>query len=128
MVPFGVRKFRVKNPTEPNFYNTTLCSPRGTPTFRSDAHGTWSMLDLVFSTDDMEGLFMKCDVDHDSALPGADHLPVHSVIDTHFQRPERTKGRNFKEVDWADFTQLLCSQLQDNGVTESLCLSMGEDL
>ena len=40
-------------------FGLSLCSPTGTPMFRSDAHGMWSTLDLVFSTDDVEGLFLK---------------------------------------------------------------------
>ena len=53
---------------------------------------------------------------------------MHSVIDTHLQWPEHTKEHNFKEVNWADFTRSLHGWLQDNGVTESPCLSMVEDL
>ena len=100
-------------------FGLSLRSPCGIPTFRSDAHGTWSTLDLVLSTDDMEGLFLKCQVDHADALPGADHLPIHSVIDSRLQRRERTRGRNFREVDWADFTRSLRGQMQLNGVTDS---------
>jgi Endonuclease-reverse transcriptase len=46
-------------------YDLRLQLPEGTPTFQSNAHLTWSTLDLVFCTPDLQNLFLACDAPMD---------------------------------------------------------------
>lgn len=42
-------------------HHLALALPEGTPTFRSDAHGTWSTLDLAFVSNSIEEAVSRCD-------------------------------------------------------------------
>ena len=60
----------------------SLRLPQGMLMYQSDSHGTWSTLDLVFSTQDVAGLIPSCYTGLNMRLPGTDHLPIYFTIDT----------------------------------------------
>ena len=93
-------------------HNLALCSPYTTPTYQSDAHGTWSTLDLVLSTPDIEGHILSCLVDPTARLPGADHLPICTTLNLQPARATQPKCLNYKEVDWGDFSATLNNKLR----------------
>ena len=109
-------------------FDLTLLSPCGTPTYQSDAHGTWSTLDLVFCTADIEDQLLNCFVAHAERLPGADHLLVHFTVNVCPQRSAPTKRNNFKKVDWPAFTNTLSCQLQDDGITADATIASATEL
>ena len=63
-------------------FGLTLASPCSIPTYWLAAHGIWSTLDLVLCTTDIEDRIQECCMAHADWLPGADHLPVHTVLET----------------------------------------------
>ena len=76
-------------------HSMVLALPAGIPTYESDAHRTWSMLDLVFCTTTILSCIHSCDISHNDRLPMSDHLPVHTTINTSIIRAHRTSGQNF---------------------------------
>ena len=81
--------------------------PQGMLTYQSDSHGTWSTLDLVFSTQDIAGLIPSCYAGLNEWLPGADHFPIYFTINTQVKRSPPTARLNFKDIDWSDYRSTL---------------------
>ena len=109
-------------------YRLTLTSPCGVPTYQSDAHRTWSTLDLVLCTANMEDRILECHVAHADRLPGADHLPVHIVLETFPQWSAPVERCSFEKVDWPAFIRMLTQHLQDEEVSANLHIDTAEDL
>ena len=109
-------------------FGLMLASPCGVPTYRSDAHGTWSTLDLVLCTTDIEDCILECCMAHADRLPGADHLPVHTVLETSPWRSAPVERCSFEKVDWPAFVRTLTQHLQDAGVSADVHIEMAEEL
>src|SRR6266481_5332676 len=78
--------------------NLSLRLPPNTPTYQLDAHDTWSTLDLVFSTQDVAHAITKCQVLPDSCIPGADHLPVLTTVNTVLPTIPPVTRLNYKDI------------------------------
>jgi len=98
-------------------YDLSLRLPAGTLTYQSDCHETWSTLDLVFCTQDALRKITTCSASPCSRLPGADHLPIHSTINTTVPTIPPVVRYNFKDTDWAKFRAELQRQLDDRHLT-----------
>jgi hypothetical protein len=64
-------------------YHLDLRLPPGTPTFFSNAHKTWSTIDLVFSSEDLSDLITQCTTGDSH---GSDHHSVETFIDLTLHR------------------------------------------
>ena len=109
-------------------FRLTLASPRGVPTYRSDAHGTWSTLDLVLCTTDIEDHNLECCVVHTDWLLGTNHLPVHTMLETSPWQSAPIERCSFKKVDWPAFVRTLMQHLQDAGVSANVHIEAAEEL
>jgi ribonuclease HI len=85
-------------------FNLDQCLPAGTPTFFSDAHKTWSTIDLVFVTPDLSNAVTICTTDSGH---GSDHRCINTHIDFTLQRQEALSRFNWREVDWGKFNETL---------------------
>jgi hypothetical protein len=81
-------------------HDLTLCLPQGTPTFFSDAHKTWSTIDLVFATPRLAETVIKCIV-HGGY--GSDHRCVDVTIDLSVGTMSPPPRYKWKETDWEYF-------------------------
>src|SRR6266481_3555232 len=89
----------------------SLHLPPNTPTYQSDAHDTWSTLDLVFSTQDVAHAITKCQVLPDSRIPGADHLPVLTTVNTILPTIPPVTRLNCKDVDWPKYSDTFATHV-----------------
>ncbi|KIJ25792.1 hypothetical protein M422DRAFT_273201 [Sphaerobolus stellatus SS14] len=92
-------------------HNMVLTILPATPTYQSDAHQTWSTLDLIFSQSTIQDHILSCDISLSDHLPSSDHLPVHTILDVTTHRAKRLPPRNFRNVEWAKFGSSLQTQL-----------------
>lgn len=88
----------------------TLCLPPSTPTFLSDAHKTWSTLDLVFASADIADLVIKCAA---SDGHGSDHRAVDVVIDINTPSNPQIARYNWRETDWEEYGKTLTDLLAE---------------
>ena len=58
-------------------FDLTLALPPGTPTCLSDAHQTWSTIDLVFASGNIADLIVECTTDHGH---GSDHQAINTTL------------------------------------------------
>ncbi len=74
--------------------------PEGTPTFFSEAHRTWSTLDLVFAPSSVIELISRCETGFDH---GSDHRSVE--IELHLDVPTVSPlaRKNWRETDWETY-------------------------
>ncbi|KAJ7117764.1 hypothetical protein C8R44DRAFT_626754, partial [Mycena epipterygia] len=80
----------------------TLCLPPCTPTFYSDAHKSWSTLDLVFATPRLADTVTKCVV---SGGFGSDHRCVDVTINITLGRTEPPPRYRWRDADWDAFSK-----------------------
>jgi hypothetical protein len=71
----------------------------------------YSRLDNVFSTSNLTGLIMQCEVDPTLRPPSTDHFPIVTKIMLPQERIEAPPSYNFREVDWEDFERKLKTKL-----------------
>jgi Endonuclease-reverse transcriptase len=90
--------------------------PAGTDTFQSDSHRTWTTIDLVFCDSALTPRILSCDAAHNERIPSADHLPIHTILDTRLDRRQTTPGRSFRNVAWDDFRNKLSENLALHGL------------
>ena len=100
-------------------HHMELWLPASTPTFQSNSHCTWTILNLFFCDSDLTHHIQSCDTSPDNHLPAADHLPIHTWIDVELTRCQTTPGNNFKNTDWAKFQQSLTKNLMKSGPTNA---------
>jgi len=73
-----------------------LCTPPGQKTFFSEAHKTWSTLNLVFSSESLTDLFTRCDT---APGHGSNHMAIQITIDTTLSEVEDEPRHQFCKVD-----------------------------
>ena len=65
----------------------------------------------MFCSTGAEGLVVSCDTDPCLRGPGADHVPILTIIDLPLPRINREATRNFRLADWGAFRDNLKSPL-----------------
>ena len=76
----------------------------------------------------IEDRILECCVAHADRLPGADHLPVHTVLETSPRWSAPVERCSFEKVDWPAFVRMLTQHLQDTGVSADVHIEMAEEL
>ncbi|KAJ7181885.1 hypothetical protein C8R46DRAFT_885382, partial [Mycena filopes] len=104
----------------------TLCLPPCTPTFYSDAHKSWSTLDLVFATPRLADAVTKCVV---SGGFGSDHRCVDVTINIALGRTEPPPRYRWRDVDWDAFNKAVEDACKSDRVAERAAhISTTDDL
>jgi hypothetical protein len=110
-------------------HHMSLSLPPGTLTYESEQHiNVWSTLDLVFCSPEIHGRIISCDSDHDDHIPGADHLPVHTVINTSTPTIQRLPGRNYRDTPWEKFESSLARRLSQLRSWDADTITSPDDL
>jgi ribonuclease HI len=95
-------------------YDMIMQLPPEIPTLEALSTGNWTRPDNVWCSSHTSDRFISCNVDPSLRPPHTDHLPIISVIDFSVTRAETTKSRNFRLVDWEEFTTKLKEILDAN--------------
>jgi hypothetical protein len=74
--------------------------PAGTPTFHSEAHDTWTTVDLALVSDAMADDIDKCDTG-DSYT--SDHLSLLLILDITTPQRQQTPRPRHRDVDWGKY-------------------------
>ncbi|KAK6969140.1 hypothetical protein R3P38DRAFT_2588663, partial [Favolaschia claudopus] len=80
----------------------TLCLPPCTPTFFSDAHKTWSTIDLVFATPRLVDTVTKCIA---TGGYGSDHRCIDTTINLTLAKVDVPPRFRWRDVDWDEFSK-----------------------
>lgn len=95
-------------------HDMSLCLPPGTPTYQSDAWQTWSTIDLIFISPELNEFIDLCDAKLNDCLPGADHLPLHTVLHIPTEASSPAPKRNFKDVCWPEFIKTVKTEVDNH--------------
>ncbi|KAI0350887.1 hypothetical protein OH77DRAFT_1376117, partial [Trametes cingulata] len=77
-----------------------LALPPESPTCFSDAHRSWSTIDLVFVSDTVEDLVTLCETD---AGHGSDHRCINTVLNLEVPAATREARLQWRNTDWVVF-------------------------
>ena len=91
--------------------NLMLHLPPGMLIYHSDSHDTWSTLDLVFSMQDIAKSLTKCLMLPDLCIPGANHLPLLTVVNAVLPVTTPTLRLNYKDVDWPKYSSTFANHI-----------------
>jgi len=94
-----------------------LCTLPGHKTFFSDAHKTWSTIDLVFASNTLPELISCCNT---ASGHGSDHEAILVTVDVSHTRLKEEPKHQVQEVDWEEFKKQLECHLQDHSLTPSI--------
>jgi hypothetical protein len=67
-------------------HNMELALPLSTYTFESEAHLSWSTIDLVHCSVNLIYQLIACDTGRGEHIPGADHLAIHTIFNIEHTR------------------------------------------
>ncbi|KAH9953859.1 hypothetical protein BC827DRAFT_1105145, partial [Russula dissimulans] len=81
------------------------------PTHKHNVTKRWSRLDQVFLSDHSENMIITCNMLPDQAGINTDHLPIRTVLNLTVNTTSENCTPNFREVDWAEFRDMLVSNL-----------------
>lgn len=82
----------------------SLALPPGTPTFRSDAHHSWSTLDLVLVSSPLLSNVTRCETAYGH---GSDHRCIEFEVDLSVSlQPEELRRPAWRDTDWNKFTEV----------------------
>jgi ribonuclease HI len=88
-----------------------LALPSGILTHVHNVTKKWTRLDQVFISEHSTNLVETCDTETRFRSIKTDHLPVITTLNLNIQIEQPTATRNFREVDWAEFTDNLAKRL-----------------
>ena len=81
------------------------------PILEAKATKDWTCPDNVFCSTGAEGLIVLCDTDPCLRGPGADHVPILTIIELPLPCINREATCNFRVADWGTFREDLKSHL-----------------
>ncbi|KAJ7723758.1 hypothetical protein B0H14DRAFT_2410973, partial [Mycena olivaceomarginata] len=93
----------------------SLCLPPCTPTYYSDAHKSWSTLDLVFATPRLAEMVTKCTV---SGGYGSDHRCIDVTVDLTLGSVEPPPRHRWRDTDWEAFNEEVANACAADRVAE----------
>ncbi len=96
-------------------YDFTLALAIGTPTHYSDAHDSWSTIDLVFTSDSIADLVMECDTDDGH---GSDHCAVNTVLNLEVPITPAAPRPQWRKTDWDEFTRMVADGWMDRDIEQ----------
>ena len=88
-----------------------MALPKDIPTLESTATKNYTRVDNVFCSEDMLQAFVKCNTDLAQRPNKTDHLPILSTIDITPPDAYYKQRRNFRQMDWEEFTKTLETKL-----------------
>ncbi|CDO74892.1 hypothetical protein BN946_scf184461.g4 [Trametes cinnabarina] len=96
-------------------HQLSLALPPGTPTFRSDAHGTWATLDLVFVSGAAEDLVVRCEP---GTGHGSDHRSLEIELDLSVPLLSPPSRLNWRETDWGRYKEEVATRWESQRILE----------
>lgn len=94
-------------------HELTLALAVGTPTHYSDAHDSWSTIDLVFTSDSIADLVMECDTDDGH---GSDHCAINTVLNLEVPIIPAAPCPQWRKTDWNKFTRMVADGWETHGI------------
>ena len=76
----------------------------------------------------MEDRILECHMAYTDQLPGANHLPIHTMLETFPWKSAPVERHSFEKVDWPAFIRTLMQHLQDSEVSTDMHIDTAEDL
>lgn len=92
-------------------FSLRMSLPPKLPTLQALSTGNWTRPDNVWCTNHSSDLFIRCLTDPGLRGPNTDHLPILFTLDIPIPRISKTRTRNFRATDWAEFNSHLSSLL-----------------
>jgi hypothetical protein len=96
-------------------YDMEMVLPKNIPTLEASSTKNWTCPDNVFGSGAIHQRIIKCDVDPSRRPPLADHLPIVTEIDVLAVTNNEKPRRDWRDVDWTEFTGELIQQLTTIG-------------
>lgn len=93
----------------------------GTPTYRSDAHGTWSTLDLAFVSHLVEDSVTRCDVGYGH---GSDHCCLEVEFSSEPLLASSPPRQNWREADWEKYEWNVSQRWTEERIHQHFCKSI----
>ncbi|KAH9064434.1 hypothetical protein EDB87DRAFT_1551013, partial [Lactarius vividus] len=93
-----------------------MALPSGIPTHIHNVTKKWTRLDNIFATEHTVETISTCNTVPAEQGINTDHLPIVTVLDLDLSKAPPKTTRNFKEVDWKRFTNMLKSKLDNLGL------------
>jgi exonuclease III len=84
---------------------------KGTPTHRHNVTKKWTRLDQVFISEHSLEAVIICDTLPEEHGVNMDHIPIVTVIDVELTKAPAQVARNFRDVDWEKFRNMLEDKL-----------------
>lgn len=88
-------------------FDFRLALPPNKPTLHAHATGNWTRPDNVWCSSHSSDLFLKCNTTPGLRGPNTDHVPILSTLDIPLRRNHSPPSRDFRSVDWKEFTSIL---------------------
>jgi ribonuclease HI len=88
-------------------FDMNLTLPTAITTFQSATTGNWTRPDNVFHSENLTDHIISCQIRPELRSPGADHLPIETIIDLNLTRISTTQNRNFRAANWEEFNDEL---------------------
>jgi hypothetical protein len=82
-----------------------------TPTHRHNVTKKWTRLDQVFISEHLLEAVIICDTLPEEHRVNMDHIPIVTVIDVELTKAPAQVTRNFRDVDWEKFRNMLEDKL-----------------
>lgn len=84
-----------------------LVLTKGTPMHQHYVTKKWTRLDQVFATEHIMEVITICDTLPEERGIKTDHVPIITVIDINMMKAPTQIARNFKDIDWETFRDIL---------------------
>jgi hypothetical protein len=88
-----------------------LALPPGIPTHLHNISKRWTRLDHFFILEDTMDAIITCDTLLDTPGINTDHLPILTTLDFMLTRAPPSSPKNFRNLDWEEFTKELADKL-----------------
>lgn len=89
-----------------------MALPKGEPTLKHMVTKLYSRPDNVWCSTGLMPKILKCEVDPYLQPPCTDHFPIATILEINQERVDPQPTRNFRTVDWQDFTDTLQNNLK----------------
>jgi len=99
-------------------HDMDMAFPKDIPTLEAKSTKNWTCPDNVFCSMNSVDAIVSCDTNPGLRGPGADHVPILTVLDLQVQRAVTAPVYNFRTTDWDSFGKEMRARLED---IDALC-------
>ena len=109
-------------------FDFRMALPPNRPTLRAHTTGNRTRPDNVWCSSHSTDLFIICDTNPGLRRPNTDHVPILSTLNIPLRRNIPKPSRDFRSVDWKQFTDHLEAQLTNSTTPRVITTSVEFDL